>query len=191
MPKYRLGDLKEDQIPRYGVYFFFEDGETLDDDSSRVVRVGTHAISEKKESQKTVWDRLSNHRIGNAGNSIFRKLVGEALVRQKHLSKSDVRGEVNDRLVNMQVLVVRVGNKNGQKARKRIEGESLRLLSWAYCTSPASPNWLGHHSNRKVVRCSGLWNQRGLDGDYDPAFLDELEDFVKNTPSPNPQAACA
>ena len=71
--------------PERGVYFFFESGEARRESGTgpRVVRVGTHAVTE--ESRTTLWHRLSQHR-GNAGNksgnhrgSIFRALVGAAL----------------------------------------------------------------------------------------------------------------
>lgn len=71
--------------PERGVYFFFEPGETRRESGTgpRVVRVGTHAVTE--ESRTTLWNRLSQHR-GNAGSkggnhrgSVFRKLVGAAL----------------------------------------------------------------------------------------------------------------
>ena len=71
--------------PQRGVYFFFEDGElrSTSGPGPRVVRVGTHAITEK--STTTLWARLSQHRgpartgAGNHRGSIFRLLVGEAL----------------------------------------------------------------------------------------------------------------
>lgn len=69
--------------PERGVYFFFEDGEVREDGvTPRVVRVGTHAVSEG--SQTSLWGRLATHRghrdgTGNHRGSIFRKRVGEAL----------------------------------------------------------------------------------------------------------------
>lgn len=74
--------------PGRGVYFFFEEGEERRDSGAggRVVRVGTHALTEK--SKTTLWQRLSQHR-GNAKNcdgnhrgSIFRLLVGASLARR-------------------------------------------------------------------------------------------------------------
>ncbi len=71
--------------PRRGVYFFFEDGEYRQESGKgpRVVRVGTHALTDGSKS--TLWGRLSQHR-GNASNgygnhrgSIFRLLVGSSL----------------------------------------------------------------------------------------------------------------
>ena len=74
--------------PQRGVYFFFEPGEvrSLSGSGRRVVRVGTHAL--KARSRATLWSRLSQHRgtaDGSGGNhrgSIFRLLIGSALVRR-------------------------------------------------------------------------------------------------------------
>ena len=74
-------------FPDRGVYFFFEEGEHLKDQKgiSRVVRVGTHAIT--IGAQATLWQRLRQHKGNENGNfgenggnhrgSIFRKLLGD------------------------------------------------------------------------------------------------------------------
>ncbi len=72
--------------PKRGVYFFFEQDENRTDSGTgpRVVRVGTHAL--KEGSATTLWKRLSQHAgvkrsgAGNHRGSIFRLLVGEALM---------------------------------------------------------------------------------------------------------------
>lgn len=72
--------------PLRGVYFFFEAGELRSDsgEGPRVVRVGTHALT--SGSKSTLWGRLSQHRGasstggGNHRGSIFRLLVGEAMM---------------------------------------------------------------------------------------------------------------
>lgn len=71
--------------PDRGVYFFFEDGEKRRESGHglRVVRVGTHALTEGSKS--TLWGRLSQHRgqatggHGNHRGSIFRLLVGNSV----------------------------------------------------------------------------------------------------------------
>jgi hypothetical protein len=77
--------------PARGVYFFLEPGETRTSsgEGPRVVRVGTHAL--KAGSSTSLWNRLSQHRGvaqsggGNHRGSIFRLLVGEALLRRDRL----------------------------------------------------------------------------------------------------------
>ena len=73
--------------PQRGVYFFFEPGESraLSGVGDRVVRIGTHALTDG--SRSTLWQRLSQHRGsaksggGNHRGSIFRLLLGLALAR--------------------------------------------------------------------------------------------------------------
>ena len=81
--------------PKKGVYFFFEPQEMRADGiTSRVVRVGTHAL--KVKSKSTVWNRLRQHRGnlkgsmsggGNHRGSVFRLHVGTAIIQRQHLVK--------------------------------------------------------------------------------------------------------
>jgi hypothetical protein len=61
-----------------------------------------------------------------------------------------------------------------------VERNSIALLSnhERALLDPPSPNWLGHSSNRDLVRGSGLWNQRHVGETHDPLFLDVLERAV-------------
>ncbi len=78
-------------LPRRGVYFFFEPGEmrTTSGNGLRVTRVGTHAL--KAGSKSTLWGRLRTHRGtmtgsrpggGNHRASVFRLHVGTALIHR-------------------------------------------------------------------------------------------------------------
>jgi len=49
-----------DGWPERGVYFFFEEGESREGGPPRVVRVGTHAVSQG--SRTSLWQRLAQHR---------------------------------------------------------------------------------------------------------------------------------
>jgi hypothetical protein len=86
-----LADLRSfrDWPPR-GVYFFFEPGEARHDSGEgfRIVRVGTHALG--NGSRSSLRQRLGQHRGGNSGGgnhrgSIFRLLVGQALLARGDL----------------------------------------------------------------------------------------------------------
>lgn len=72
-------------VPRAGVYFIFEEGSTDSTSASRLVRVGTHRLA--AGSRSTLGQRLAQHRgsrdgSGNHRGSIFRLLVGQALMRR-------------------------------------------------------------------------------------------------------------
>lgn len=80
-----LYDASRDRsAPRRGVYFFLDPAEHRSDGSPRDVRVGTHGL--KAASSSTLRQRLSQHRgtissgRGNHRGSIFRLLVGQALI---------------------------------------------------------------------------------------------------------------
>ena len=89
----RLSDPSSlDALPMRGVYFFFEVGERRSGtgEGSRVVRVGTQAISQGAKS--TLGQRLKQHRgaissgSGNHRGSVFRFMVGDALIRREGIS---------------------------------------------------------------------------------------------------------
>ena len=76
--------------PRRGVYFIFEPGEIRHESGEglRIVRVGTHALGDG--SRSTLRQRLGQHRGGDTGRgnhrgSIFRLLVGQALLARGDL----------------------------------------------------------------------------------------------------------
>ncbi|MWB77966.1 hypothetical protein GLS40_08025 [Pseudooceanicola sp. 216_PA32_1] len=195
--------------PQRGVYFFFEPGEQRSGsgDGARVVRVGTHAL--KPGSNTKLWTRLSQHRGalrsggGNHRGSIFRLLVGSALIARDGLScptwdtqrsnaPSPVRAaEVEmERLVSrsigaMPVLWLSVDDDPGAESERGvIERGAIALLSgWGQAgIDPPSVNWLGHACTRDKVRRSGLWNNNHVDEAYDPRFLDVMERRVLETP---------
>jgi hypothetical protein len=74
--------------PNRGVYFFLEGTEnrTTSGMGNRIVRIGTHAL--KKEGKTKFWHRLAQHRGslegGNHRGSIFRLLIGDALMRKRN-----------------------------------------------------------------------------------------------------------
>jgi hypothetical protein len=195
-----------DNWPERGLYFFFEGGERRRGSGTgdRVVRVGTHALT--AGSRATLWNRLSQHRGsftsrgGNHRGSIFRLLVGKALIKRERLScptwgtlggsaPKDVRAvelsmeqRVSAEIGAMPMLCLGVDDAPGPGSdRGRIEQGSIALLSefGKPALDPASPKWLGHDCDRLKVRQSGLWNNRHVDETYDPTFLDVMAHWVK------------
>ena len=208
--RYRLGETHGRMPwPTRGVYFFFEDGEHRAQGSElpRVVRVGTHALT--TTSRTTLWKRLAQHRGtlsprgGNHRGSIFRLLIGEALIRRDpaltvetwgrgssmpreyRVAERPLEARVSDYLGAMTFLLLPVSDCGGPgNARGVIERNAIALLSSAVDPSPdiPSPDWLGHYSGRERVRRSGLWNNKHVDELHDPTFLNVMEDFTKRMP---------
>lgn len=203
----RLGDCDGRMAwPTRGVYFFFEPGEmrTVKPSASRVVRVGANAVG-KTETASPLWERIKKHRGvktrrgGDHRSSVFRCLVGEAIGRHtKTLPESwgeklpipqemweleyphEIR--VSEYLADMTLLFVCVPGPSGpNNIRKIIESNAIALLSGYRKPSPDKPSsgWLGRHSRREEVKHSGLWNNEHVNKKYNPAFLEDLEKFIK------------
>ena len=191
--------------PDRGVCFFFEHGESRNrsGDGPRVVFVGTHAVT--RGSKRTLWNRLSQHRGvvstggGNHRGSIFRKLVGHALIarhpecairtwgkgdsapRDARDAECELEQRVSAVIGKMPFLWLEVNDEPGPESlRNYIKRNSVALLSAYNGVHVDLPSdcWLGNHSPRGKVRCSGLWNQEHVGGDYDPGFLSVLEDLI-------------
>lgn len=188
-----------------GIYFFFEEGEMrmTAPFQRRVVRIGTHAVSEG--SKATLWNRLRTHRgggdgLGNHRGSIFRLHVGESLIRRGELepifptwgkgqsAAADVRSteeeielEVSKHIGDMQVVWLEVPDTpSADSDRGYLERNFIALLAGP--TGPLdlpSGNWLGRWSTREAVTSSGLWNVNHVYETFNATSLDVFEYYVE------------
>lgn len=168
-----------------------------------------------RKGDRRYWDRLSAHRGASSGNgnhrgSIFRLIVGDALLRRGgksipswgvgqslgaaverlNLSADALREqesphehEVSEYIGALPFLWVQT-DPSACELRAYLERNAISLLSnFARDTidSP-SPAWLGAHSGRDLVRGSGLWNNDFVNEAHDPGFLDILENAARATP---------
>ena len=191
--------------PKRGVYFFFEPGESRSDsgNGSRVIRVGTHALT--SNSRTSLWNRLSQHRGvaatggGNHRGSIFRLIVGEALIARDArcnvaswgkgaTAPSNIRADeielerkVSDVIREMPFLWLEIDDPPGRNSiRGYIESNTIALLSNYNRTAidPPSNEWQGLHCPRMKVQKSGLWNQNHVEETHDPSFLSILDILI-------------
>lgn len=196
--------------PARGVYFFFEAGEERSTSGvgPRVVRIGTHALT--TGSGTTLWNRLSQHRgpaksgSGNHRGSVFRLLVGEALMKRRGtelktwglggsasdaaraggMERDAVREQerslevaVSETIGAMQIAWIQVDDPPGTtSARGTIERNAIGILSnWSGPPmDPASSGWLGKSCDHERVPRSGLWNNNHVEEAYDSTFLDQM-----------------
>ncbi len=195
--------------PRRGVYFFFEPGQARDDGTPRVVRVGTHAVS--RGSKATLWGRLKQHRgDGRAGvagggshrGSIFRRHVGEALIRAGRLAPiaswgigasatAEVRAAEHDheRAVSATigampfVWIEADDEPSAQSVRAVIERNVIGLLAAGHPAGIDAPSagWLGHSAAADEIRNGGLWNVRFVEPTYDASVLELLDQYARTT----------
>jgi hypothetical protein len=192
-------------LPAEGVYFFQEPGEyrTQRSDVLRIVRVGTHGVSQG--SKATLWQRLRTHKGTEAGGgnhrgSIFRKHVGAAILLRDRIdlprwnigssAPHSVRvGEVqHETRVSAYIGAMRVfwiavpGQSSASNLRAFVERNAIALLSNRLDpVDKASAQWLGNSCPSGEIRQSGLWNVNHVNEDYDPRFLDDLEAYVVRT----------
>ena len=195
-----------DPWPQRGVYFFFELNQKRKDSGSglRVTRIGTHAL--KTGSKTSLWNRLSQHKGvvksggGNHRGSIFRLLIGTAIISRDNLScptwgqGSSASKEIRESELILEQLVSQAIGKmpflylailddaNSDSMRGYIERNCIALLSNydKHPIDPASSDWLGRKCNREKVVHSGLWNQKHVDEDYSPEFIEVFQDIVTN-----------
>ncbi len=197
--------------PPRGVYFFMEAAEDRTDsgEGRRVVRVGTHAL--KRRAKSTLWKRLRQHRgtvagFGNHRGSVFRKIVGAALIkrdasvcptwdhypgkapREVRETERPMERNVSAVIGAMPFLWLSIDDEPGPESQRGyIERNAIALLS-NHGKSPLdkpSPTWLGSHCNRERVQTSGIWNSNHVDEDYDPGFLAALDSFVHRMEVPS------
>jgi hypothetical protein len=144
-------------MPKNGIYFFFEKGETRKGSSKlRVVRVGTHGL---RKNNNRLLKRIGTHYFGNIRRSAFRKLIAEAQ-KGKLLPKKTIpvlEPQISHHLFcQMNFLLLPVQNA---LHRQQIEKISIGILS--NCLNPVDPpsnSWLGSHHPDPRVSKSGLWN---------------------------------
>ena len=197
--------------PKRGVYFFFEEGETRESSNKlRVVRIGTHAV--RNGSQATLWNRLRAHRGsirgrygdggGNHRGSVFRRHVGDALIKKRHLQyqyptwskkhsvpasarmeEYPLEVKVSQKIGNMPFLWLEANDAPGANSiRRTIEKNSVALLSnyERERIDASSRNWLGGYCSNELVKKSGLWNVDYTDKDYDPEFLSRMNNLMES-----------
>jgi len=163
-----------------GLYFFFEEGETSrHGPTGRVVRVGNHP-----RSDGGLVRRLRQHYSGNKNGSVFRKLLGGALLRSRdpgstclapgpgkgHWELQDARPCAVCRLVEVEVssslragFTFRCIEIRDRKERNLFEVMLVATLAQCPVCRP-SGGWLGRHAYAGRVRESGLWNVQFSDG---------------------------
>lgn len=187
-----------------GVYFFFESNQRRSDSGNgfRITRVGTHGL--KYDSKTTLWNRLYQHKgiVKNGGgdhrSSIFRLLVGTAIIQNNNLNIStwgvgntaskDIKKnellleqEVSQIIRNMPFLYLSINDEARRESlRGYIERNSISLLSNfnKQALDIASNDWLGYKCDKKEVKESNLWNQKHVEESYDSDFLDVFEKLV-------------
>ncbi|MGD9994716.1 MAG: DUF6884 domain-containing protein [Salinivirgaceae bacterium] len=198
--------VKSEFVPTKGLYVFFNEDEQriLTPTQNRIVRVGTHAVSEGAKSK--LYQRLKQHKgmnslDGNHRSSIFRLHVGNALIQKNNLEcntwgqnikinekqkkqESIIEKMVSEYIGEMPVLLINI-NDNSSKFSDRsyIEQNMIALLSDNFLPIDVQyENWLGNYSIHEAVRSSSLWNvDYTKNKNYDKNFLEILQIHIDIT----------
>lgn len=200
--------------PDRGVYFFFAPEETrTSSDQQRLTRIGTHAVS--SGSGTTLWNRLRTHRGANSGSyagggnhrgSVFRKRIGEALIkrenladeyptwgegssaaRERRLAEHEMEVRVSEYIRELPFLWVNIDDEPGPDSdRAYVERNVISLVSNYAKKSidTRDESWLGKDSPRDEINQSGLWNIDHVAEEYDPVFLNRLSRAIEETTPP-------
>ena len=99
-------------------------------------------------------------------------------------AEAPIEQAVSRYVASMPFLWLAINDELGPHSlRGVVERNAIALLS-NYRRAPfdlPSPDWLGHSSDRQLVRGSGLWNQRHVEETYDPLFLDAFDKVIEET----------
>lgn len=195
-----FSELNRNNIPRMGVYYFFDINEQRDNkEQLKVIRVGTHAARDK--SKTTVYERLNQHfgskkGLGNHRSSIFRELIGKSLIKKDNIpitnwgqkykkidDENEIEFQVSLYLKKLLFIVIEVpGEANKNNDRSFIEKNSIALLSnYEKMENIDKPNnnWLGYDTKNIKICESGLWNSEYVNYEsVDQNFLSKLETLI-------------
>lgn len=156
------------ELPKNGIYFFYEEGEFCthgNEKQKRIVRVGINKIDENFRS------RINSHYRSNKNSSVFRKHIGGALL--KRLDTNDKRLEqwLKQDAPTFQEMETEVTKEfkghfsfrcipvDDKEERLQLEEEFIATIAKCDRCKP-SENWLGNFASDELVRTSGLWNHQ-------------------------------
>ena len=204
---YELKRLLETTLPKQGVYFFFDEGETTAFSRTipRLVRVGTHGVS--AGSTATLRNRLRTHfgtrnGFGNHRASVFRLHVGRAIIERDRLNEifpnwgkgqsapkevteqeAPLEIRVSEYIGKLRVLYIPIADAAGKGSmRATIERQFIALVTENICpVETSSPSWLGQFSDKATIRETGMWNVRDVGGNYDLRFLEFFDGLVSRS----------
>jgi len=201
----QLREVLANDIPKQGVYFFFDDAEPTKFSTTvpRLVRIGTHGVS--AGSSATLRNRLRTHLgtrtgAGNHRASVFRLHVGRAIIERDGLQQrypnwgkgqsasrdiadqeAPLELQVSEYIGNLRVLFIPVLDIAGTGSmRATMERQFISMFTENMCAiEKSSPSWLGRFSDKASIRDSGLWNVRDVGGEYDLKFVPLLDGLFK------------
>ena len=168
---------KPENLPKNGIYFFYEDGEVWGHGGRkpRIVRIGTHL------GNGGFGRRINQHFSTSCSahtRSVFRKHIGSALLKKRndkylkiwhrHKKYKTQRNRKKEEKIEQEVSET-IGKKfkfkviivNNSNQRKRLEKSLIGTIAQCDLCKP-SKNWLGRLSPEDKIKESGLWQTQHL-----------------------------
>jgi hypothetical protein len=206
MPPKPFKQFIQDEMPKSGVYLFFDKSETrLASGGLRIVRIGTHGVA--AGSKASLRDRMRTHfgsgtGGGNHRSSIFRLHVGRSLINRGDVPSAPswgtpefpsslrdrkqeeaVEAAVSEYIGDLSVSVLNIpGDSSKHNDRAYVEQNLIALVSNVFRPlDPPSHSWLGNHSDKLEIRKSGIWNVNHTAQTYERAFMPMLDYYVAHT----------
>lgn len=182
-PRYNFLTAGRD-LPKNGIYFFFEKGEKVNQGVERIVRVGTHKIDERFRGRVRQHYGSRSSLRGNKNASVFRKHVGGALLRRDNPldERLDEWLKPGGRTFpNIETRVSECLRDNftfccfsveEQEERLKFERGIIALLA-KYPLGWPSSDWLGRFAHEQKIERSGLWNTQQLEAE--PLSAEQVE----------------
>lgn len=164
--------LSRTDLPNNGLYFFYEEGERFSVNGQlrdRIVRIGTH------REQDRLPDRILNHFQGDKNNSVFRRLLGSAIIQRENPSDPRLQQWLEQGTPTLTDIEERVSRElrehfsfrcvKVEDRDERMEFEERLIATLARCSTTyhPSPNWLGLFAVNEKVRRSRMWNDQHVD----------------------------
>jgi len=216
---YYLSDVSaEGNWPSRGIYIFFDPKTDFSSPVRQwcISRIGT--VGDCEGSSATIWERLRAHRGtkrgqyqngGNSRGSVFRRHVGEALIRNNGLedkyphwgvphrslpdeidtqtlreSEHPLEKRVSEYIRSLPFLWVNVPGEPGPDCeRAMLEKNLIGLVAHGRKTVPGliRNGWLGRNAAEASITRTGLWNLDHTASLFDRNAVDDFERYVQET----------
>lgn len=184
------------KVPKNGIYFWYEKGETRNGDGLRVVRIGIN------KKQDRLYGRINEHYSSSSKRegSSFRKDLGAALMFRNRESDIEImewrrkrkdNPRFNDQMFNCYENLVNQEIKRFSYCVLKVDDLcersvlEIQLISLFSNCSHCLPTctWFGKYSDKQEIRDSGLWNKDYVFCTYKftECGLDRLKELVDET----------
>jgi hypothetical protein len=169
----------ENEIPRNGIYVFYQDRESIrisNKNYDRIVRVGIN------RDNGNFQDRLHNHFKSNSlKGTIFRRHLANAFINRdfKNQSIGSLSDGVRNKIIENMGLVIETVSFSfieisEKRVREKFEKGIIATIAQSSLNHP-SMKWIGNNHPNSKIKESGLFNIHYLN--HNALTIDELNEL--------------